>query len=134
MLCCLSRQRFVFAWARSYQLAAAGFGILPRTAWVDVDERTLDARFGPWRLSTPRSNIAEVAVTGPYHWWMTAGPARLGVTDRGLTFATNGDRGVLVTFREKVRSVGPFVLLLHPELTVTVGDIDGLALALSERR
>jgi hypothetical protein len=26
-------------------------------------------------------------------FWKTAGPARLGVTDRGLTFATNGERG-----------------------------------------
>jgi hypothetical protein len=94
---------------------------------VTVDDERLDARFGVWRLRTPIANIAEVAVTGPYSFLKTAGPARLGITDIGLTFATNGDRGVLLTFREKVRSSGPTMLLQHPELTVTVADVDGLA-------
>ena len=35
-------------------------------------------------------------ITGPYAFWKTAGPARYAVTDSGLTFATNGDRGVLI--------------------------------------
>lgn len=61
--------------------------------------RALDARFGPWRVSTPLANVTDVAVTGPYASWKTAGPARLAITDRGLTFATNGNRGVLISFR-----------------------------------
>jgi hypothetical protein len=108
-------------------LFARAFGIGPATAWVEVSERTLAARFGPWRLSTPLANVSEVAVTGPYAFWKTAGPARLAITDRGLTFATNGDRGVLISFRTSVRGLDPLGVLRHPELTVTVADVDGLA-------
>src|SRR4029434_6919028 len=73
------------------------------------------------------ANIADVAVTGPYAFWKTAGPARLAITDRGLRFATNGDRGVLISFGTPVRGLDPLGILRHPELTVTVADVDRLA-------
>ena len=56
----------------------------------------------------------------------TAGPAHLSLADRGLTFATNGDRGVCLIMREPVSGIDPFGLLRHPNLTVTVADCDGL--------
>ena len=40
----------------------------------------------------------------------TAGP-RLAITDRGLTFATNGERGVRIDFRTPVPGLDP--LRLH---------------------
>ena len=46
--------------------------------------------------------------------------------DRGLTFATNGDRGVCIKFHRSVRGIAPLGLLRHPALTVTVEDVDGL--------
>jgi hypothetical protein len=98
-----------------------------------VGDRTLAARFGPWRVSTPLANISNVAVTGPYAFWKTAGPARLAITDRGLTFATNGDRGVLISFRTPVRGLDPLGVLHHPELTLTVADVDELAELLDAR-
>jgi hypothetical protein len=55
------------------------------------------------------------------------------VTDRGITFATNGERGLLITFHRPVRSSGPTFLLRHPELTVTVADVEGLARELRGR-
>jgi hypothetical protein len=120
-------KRFGFAFAPAYRLLARAFGIGPATAWVDVGNRTLAARFGPWRVSTPLANISDVAITGPYAFWKTAGPARLAITDRGLTFATNGDRGVLISFRTPVRGLDPLGVVHHPELTVTVADVDELA-------
>ena len=120
-------KRFSFAFAPSYRTPARFFGITPAKARVDVDDSTLDARFGPWGLTTPLQNIAEVEVTGPYSYPKTAGPAHLGITDRGLTFASNGDCGVLITFKAPVRSHGPTAFLRHPELTVTVADVYGLA-------
>lgn len=72
-------------------------------------------------------NISAIAVTGPYAFLKTAGPARLAITDRGLTFATNGNRGVLISFHSPVRGLDPLGVLRHPELTVTVAKIDGLA-------
>jgi hypothetical protein len=124
--------RFFFRYDPRYARAQRPFMIRPDRAWVEVEGGTLRSRFGPWGLETPLTNIASVEVTGPYRFFKTAGPARLGVTDIGLTFATNGDRGVLITFKEKVRGSGPFRLLKHPELTVTVEDIDGLVAALSQ--
>ena len=61
-------------------------------------------------------------------------PARLGITDGGLTFASNGDRGVLLAFRERVPAIDPLGLIRHPELTVTVADVHGLLSALGADR
>jgi hypothetical protein len=126
-------KRFGFAFAPAYRLLARAFGVTPATAWVDVGDRSLAARFGPWRVSTPLANISDVAATGPYAFWKTAGPARLAVTDRGLTFATNGDRGVLISFHTPVRGLDPLGVLRHPELTVTVADVEELAERLGAR-
>ena len=126
-------KRFGFAFAPAYRLAARTLGIRPATAWVEVGDEALDARFGPWRLSTRLANVTDVAVTGPYAFWKTAGPARLAITDRGLTFATNGDRGVLISFRTPVRGLDPLGVLRHPELTATVAEVDRLAELLRTR-
>jgi hypothetical protein len=126
-------ERFEFAFAPAYRAPALAFGIRPETAWVEVGEEALEARFGPWRAKTPLTNVAGAEVTGPYALWKTAGPARLAITDRGLTFATNGDRGVLIAFREPVKGLDPFGLRRHPELTVTVADVERLAELLRER-
>lgn len=125
-------ERFEFAWADSYRGPARLFGVTPANAWVEVGETELDARFGRWRVRTPLSNVDEVAVTGPYRFFKTAGPARLAVTDRGLTFATNGERGLRISFRRPVRGLVPSDLLRHPELTVTVADLDGLRRRLAQ--
>jgi hypothetical protein len=119
-------QRFDFRFAPAYRRAARPFGITPERAWVEVDDEQLIARYGRWRLRTPRANIVGAAITGPYRFYRTAGPARLGVTDGGLTFASNGDEGVLISFRERVPAIDPFTLIRHPELTVTVADVRAL--------
>lgn len=119
-------ERFTFRFASAYTRPAHLFGITADTAWVDVGEDLLRARFGPWRVTTPLANISAVAVTGPYTFLKTAGPARLAITDRGLTFATNGQLGVLISFHAPVRGLDPLGVLHHPELTVTVADVDGL--------
>jgi hypothetical protein len=123
--------RFAFRFDPRYRRAARPFGITPDNAWVEVDQGRLSARFGPWHMSTPLGNVKGVEVTGPYRFVKTAGPARLGITDRGLTFATNGDRGACISFVTSVRGIEPLGVLRHPELTVTVDDVDGLVRALS---
>jgi hypothetical protein len=123
-------ERFEFRFAPSYRRPARLFGVTPATAWVEVGPETLSARFGPWRLRTQLANVVGVAATGPYAFVKTAGPARLAVTDRGLTFATNGERGLRIDFYDPVPGIEPLGLLKHPELTVTVADVDGLASAL----
>ncbi|WP_082683085.1 hypothetical protein [Mycobacterium sp. GA-1285] len=86
----------------------------------------LTARFGPWQIQTALTNIADASITGPYTFVKTAGPAHLSLADRGLTFATNGDRGVCLAMVEPIRGIDPFGLLQHPNLTLTVDDCDAL--------
>jgi hypothetical protein len=126
----MAGKRFWFRFASAYRWAALPFGVTPATAWADVEDDRLDVRFGPWRLRTPIANVASVAITGPYAFVKTAGPARLAITDRGLTFATNGETGVLVSFHETVPGLDPLGAIRHPELTLTVADADGFAAAL----
>jgi len=126
-------QRFAFRFAPAYRWAALPFGIRPERAWVEVGGDALSARFGPWRLRASLANVASVEITGPYAYLKTAGPAHLGFTDRGLTFASNGERGVLISFHRPVPGIEPTGRLLHPELTVTVADVTGLALLLRAR-
>ena len=126
-------ERYEFAFADAYRRPAQLFGVTPEKAWVELSDAELDARFGPWRVRTPLSNITDVAVTGPYRFFKTGGPARLAITDRGLTFATNGDRGVRISFRTPVRGLLRSNLLRHPELTVTVADPERFADALRQR-
>ena len=78
------RQRFEFRFAPRYQRAARPFGVTPRSAWVEVSSEGLEARYGPWRVNTPLTNIKAVSTTGPYRFIKTAGPARLAITDRGV--------------------------------------------------
>lgn len=126
--------RFGFAFAPLYRLAALPFGVTPRTAaaLVDPEAGTLTARFGPWRVSTTLTNIIGVQATGPYRRWTTLGPARLSLTDQGLTFATNHRRGLCLSFAKPLPGIEPTGRLRHPNLTLTVADPDGLALALAE--
>ncbi|HEX6763320.1 MAG TPA: hypothetical protein VF094_11025 [Gaiellaceae bacterium] len=118
--------RFPFRFDPTYRRLARLFGVTPSRAWVDLGDDELEARYGPWRLRTPTSNIADAELTGPYSFFKTAGPARLGITDRGLTFASNRDHGVCITFHSPVPGIGPLGRIRHPELTVTVLDVDGL--------
>jgi hypothetical protein len=121
--------RFPFRFDSAYRRLARPFGVTPERAWVELREGQFEARFGRWRVCTPVSNIAVVEATGPYSFLKTAGPARLAVTDRGLTF--NGERGVRISFHSPVPGIDRSGRIHHPELTVTVLDIDGLMSALT---
>ena len=122
---------FPFAFAGAHRAVALLFGVTPATASVEVADGQLRCRFGPWRLETPRANVAGTEVTGPYGTLKTIGPAHLSLADRGLTFSTNARRGLCIRFREPVPGIEPTGRLRHPALTVTVADVDGLASALA---
>jgi len=125
--------RFPFRFDPTYQRLARLFGVTPERAWVEVGERELEARYGPWCVRTPLDNVAGVESTGPYAFLKTVGPARLALTDRGLTFASNRDRGVRIAFNSPVTGVDRVGRIRHPELTVTVLDVDGLIDVLGRR-
>jgi hypothetical protein len=125
-----TEQHFAFAFAPMYRLSGLPFGITAHTSGITVTADELRVRFGPWRVRTPLANIDLLRVTGPYAYLKTAGPARLGLTDRGLTFATNSQRGVCLAFHTPITGIEPTGRLRHPNLTLTPVDCAGLLSAL----
>lgn len=126
--------RFPFRFTTPYRIAALPFGITPGSAAVEVTDDDLHVRFGPWKLRTPLTNVDECSETGPYRFVKTAGPAHLSLADRGMTCATNGDRGLCIRFRDPVPGIDPFGRIHHPAVTVTVADPGGLATQLRAAR
>jgi hypothetical protein len=81
---------------------------------VQIDDEHLIANHGPWRLRTTLANVSRVAITGPYPVLPDRRASRPGVTDGGPTFASNGERGILLSFRKRVRTIDPLRLIRHP--------------------
>lgn len=125
---------FPFAFAPSYAAAGRPFGITPETTGVEVGPDWLYVRYGAWRLLTPRSNISGAELTGGFAFPRTAGPPHLSFADRGVSFTTNGDHAVCLSFHEPVTVLDPTGTLRHPGATLTVADprelADALGLAL----
>jgi hypothetical protein len=131
----MSGRRFDFAFAPAYRGPALLLGITPRTAYAVVDPvgpgAELRVRFGLWSMRTPLANVTGTSRTGGYRWLKTVGPPHLSFTDRGVTFATNGDDGVCLSFAEPVAVLDPTGRLLrHPGATLTVADPEAFTAAL----
>lgn len=123
---------FPFAFSSpAHRAVARLFGITPGNTGVEVADGHLLARYGRWSLRTPLANICGTEVTGPYTAAKTMGPGRMSFVDKGLTFASNGERGLCICFHEPVPGLEPTGRVRHPALTVTVADVDGLAAALA---
>lgn len=117
-----TERRFRFAFEPAQMLAGLPFGVTPLTTGVTVSSDTLHIRYGPWSLETPLSNVAGVERTGPYRLVKIAGPPRVSLVDRGISFATRRSEGLCIRFHEPVAAALPFGLLRHPAATVTVED------------
>ena len=122
--------RFDFAFDDAHRVAGLPFGVTPRTTAVVVDADQLRIRFGPWFVRTDVGNVIGCETSGPYTFVKTAGPAHLSFADRGLTFATNGRRGLCIRVARPVTGIDPWGWIRHPAVTVTVADPDALAAAL----
>lgn len=129
----MATQTFSFRCTIPNRLAGLPFGVTPATAAVHARDGELAIRFGPWKVRTALTNVVATTVTGPFGLIKTAGPARLSFADRGLTMATNGARGLCITFREPVRGIEPTGALRHPAVTVTVADCQDLAAVLESK-
>ncbi|MEP7090404.1 MAG: hypothetical protein ABI776_09885 [Nocardioidaceae bacterium] len=125
--------RYAFAFAPSYRLPALCFGITPSRAWVEVTAGEVVVHFGPWRLRSGLANIDSVRRTGGFGFLKTAGPPHLSFADRGVSFATNGDAGVCLTFQQPVAGIDPTRRILHPGATLTLADPEAFLAELHER-
>lgn len=125
---------YPFRFHPAFAAAALPFGVREHRCVVRVEDDRLEARYGPWSVSTPLTNVRSATVTGPYAWPKVVGGARVSVADRGLTFASNPDQGVCLEFVEPVRGADPLGLVRHPTLTVTVAEPAALAELLDRER
>lgn len=99
------------------------FGVKPENSFVELDGECLVVHYGRFQLRTPRSNIAEAKITGPYKSFKVIGP-HLSAKDDGLTFGTSADKGVCISFKENVKSPLPFGRKSHSALTVTISNCE----------
>jgi hypothetical protein len=107
------------------RVPSLAFGVTPGRSEIEIGEDDLTIRFGWWSLSTPLTNVEDAIASGPFSPWKVAGPPRVSLADRGVTFATSTSGGVCISFVEPVRALLPIGLLEHPAATVTVEDPDG---------
>ena len=126
--------RFEFRFEGTVGRAARLCGASPSSAGVYVDGDDLVIRYGPWTLATTLDNVDGATESGPYRWWKVAGPPRLSLADRGVTFATTAAGGVCIQFKDPVPAALPAGVLRHPAATVTVADPDGLVRLLDRER
>lgn len=123
--------KFSFDFQSRYRYLLLPLGVHPGNSFVAItDDDDLYVKFGPWKVTTPLSNISGFEVSGDYQWYKAIG-IRGSFVDYGLTFGSTTKQGLCVKFAEKIPAlvVGP----RHPGLTVTVADVDGLAAALTDR-
>jgi hypothetical protein len=107
---------------------AAAATVLPGTAYVEVDE-DVEIRFGLWHMRFPRSEVTGTQETGGYSLPKVVGPPHVSLADRGITFASNRQRGLCIELAHP--QPGPYPWLRHPGVTVTVEDPAALAEALA---
>ncbi|HVA06032.1 MAG TPA: hypothetical protein VNG12_04745 [Acidimicrobiales bacterium] len=121
-------ERFDYAIDNRYLPLLLPFGFRRAKDGVTLTEdASFVATFGFFRVATPVANINGAHITRNYRWW-TAFGVRASGADDGLSFGTNHDAGVCIHFIDKVPSL--LRRSGHSALTVTVGDLEGLASAL----
>ncbi len=115
---------------RYARLLKVVFGATPENSHVLLTDQRFSARFGRFRCSTSLDNVKDVQITRDYTAIKAIG-ARGSMKDRGASFGSNTVGGVCLCFHEPVKALAP--ARIHPGLTVTVGDLEGLAAAVRER-
>lgn len=118
-------ERFPFRFSAAGRVVLTPVGVTDATAWVEVDPERFHARFGPWAVTTPPSNITGTSVQGPHRPLKAIG-VRWSFADHGLTFGSSAGRTVCVEFSEPVRGLDPLGVLRHPNLSLAVADPEAL--------
>jgi hypothetical protein len=120
--------RFDFRFELLLRPFAALATVLPRSAYVVVDDDEVTVHFGVWGMAFPRTAVVDVQETGGFWLPKVAGPPHVSFADGGITFATNRQRGTCITLAHPQR--GPYPWLRHPNVTVTVDAPEDLEAAL----
>lgn len=115
-------EAFDFAVDPALRRWSRAFGVRPENCTATLSPAELTVTFGRWSFSTSPTNVSAVSVTGPYRWWKVAGPPRLSLADRGITFATTAEHGVCLELRHAVGAIDPLHLIRHSNVTITVAE------------
>ncbi len=110
---------------RSRGLVRLFFGATPGTAWAEVSEDAVTARFGRFTYRIPLAEIARYRIEGPFRW-ITAIGVRMSVRHRDVSFAGSPHGGVRMDFHRPLRW-GPIRM---PAFYVGADDLDAFAEAL----
>ena len=127
----MTTEGFPFAFDRRFVAPLGVLGVRPETSGVFVSDDSLRVVFGPWRIQTPLTNIADVEISGGLRWFRVIGP-RLSLADRGVTFGTSAEEGACLLLHEPV----PGLLgerVPHPGITVTVEAPRALKASIEQR-
>ena len=117
--------RYSFAFDPRFARLLRLLGVRPERAYVEIADGNLEARFGPWLVTTPLANVEHSSVTGPHRRLRAIGP-RFSPSTRSLTFGSNADRTVRIAFRRPVPGMEPLGIVKHPSLSVSVADPEQL--------
>jgi hypothetical protein len=124
-----ARERFAFRFEPLMVPFAAFATVIPGRAFVDLDGDEVHIGFGVWHMSFPRAEVTKVRETGGFWLPKVAGPPHVSFADGGITFATNRQRGTCIELARPQR--GPYPVLRHSGVTVTVEDPEALEAALT---
>lgn len=123
------RQRFpIRIGGRSAWLVRILFGATRATAWAEVGDGAVSARFGRFAFGVPLAEIVSYRIEGPFRW-ITAIGVRVSVRHRDVSFAGSPHGGVRIDFRRRI-AWGPLAV---PAFYVGADDLDAFAAALAAR-
>lgn len=112
---------------RSRGLVRVLFGATSDTAWAEIGDDGVRARFGRFAFATDRPNLDAWRIEGPFRW-ITAIGVRRSIRHGDVSFAGSPHGGVRIDFRRPVRW-GPFRV---PAFYIGADDLEALAAALSD--
>jgi hypothetical protein len=109
------------------------FGVRASSAYAELDDAMLHARFGWWSMDIAVADIVRWEITGPYRWWRALGVRRTW-SRRDTTFGGSAHGGVSVTPREPIRCrFLRWRVFPTTELFLTLDDLEGFAAELAAR-
>jgi hypothetical protein len=119
---------FVFRFDRSARYSLRALRVHPAQARIQMGSAGLDVRFGPWRVTTQRANVAGAQLSGPLRWWRSVG-ARYSPADHRLVLGSSRHGAVCLSFAHPVVCVHRRASIRLTSLTVTTTEPDELAAA-----
>ena len=111
---------------RSAPLLRVVFGVTVDSAWVEVGDGLVTARFGRFEFTVPVANITRWRIEGPWRW-ITAIGVRRSIRHADFSFAGSPRGGVRMDFGTPVRLSGFIV----PAFYVGVEDLETYAAELA---